>query len=140
MNRAARLILRLPKRAHITPHLRRLHWLPIGPRIDYKVILLTHKALSHMQPEFLSHLLPLSDRSGLLQHVASIGGHRISERSFRFSASRLFNPLPAELRRAVCTETFKRKLKTFLFGSAYDHLLDSLLHYVPSSDFIMSRS
>jgi len=29
MNNAARLVLRIPRRAHITPHLVSLHWLPV---------------------------------------------------------------------------------------------------------------
>ena len=33
--------------------LRKLHWLPIGAIIKYKVILLTFKALSNLAPQYL---------------------------------------------------------------------------------------
>ena len=72
MNRAARLVFGLPRREHITPHLRRLHWLPVGTRIDYKIILLAYKAQRFAQPsgptpEYLARLLPASERSARLQ-------------------------------------------------------------------------
>ena len=126
MNRAARLVFGLPRREHITPYLRRLHWLPVGPRIDYKIILLAHKAQRFAQPEYLARLLPASERSVRLQHTVSIGGHRIAERSFRYAAPRLFNKVPSSVTSTIFIETFKRRLKTFIFASAYDHCLDSL--------------
>ena len=145
MNRAARLVFGLPRREHITPYLRRLHWLPVGPRIDYKIILLAHKAQCFAQPEHLARLLPASERSVRLQHMCvgacavSIGCHRIAERSFRYAAPRLVNKVPSSVTSTIFIETFKKRLKTFIFASAYDHCLDSLLHYSPSNDFIMSR-
>ena len=139
MNRAARLIFGLPRRAHITPSLRRLHWLPIGPRIDYKVILIAYKAQRFAQPEYIARLLPASERSGRLQHAVSIGGHRFSERSFQYAAPRLFNKIPPGVTSSIFIETFKARLKTFIFTSAHDHCLDSLLHYSPCNDYIMSR-
>ena len=36
-NNAARLILRISKREHISPHLASLHWVPIDSRIKYKL-------------------------------------------------------------------------------------------------------
>ena len=140
MNRAVRLIYRLPRNAHITPHLKRLHWLPIGQRIDYKVILLTHKALRHGQPSYLTELLGHSNRRGHLPHSTAIGGHALSERSFRYAAPRLFNAIPLHVSSLTCTDTFKRNLKTVMFDYAFDYKLDSLLSYVPSSDFVMRRA
>jgi len=39
-NDAARLILGLDRRAHITPALKKLHWLPIQYRIQFKIAVL----------------------------------------------------------------------------------------------------
>ena len=39
-NTAARLVLCVPRREHITPFLRKLHWLPIECRALYKILLL----------------------------------------------------------------------------------------------------
>jgi len=39
-NDAARLILGLDRRAHITPALKKLHWLPIQYQIQFKIAVL----------------------------------------------------------------------------------------------------
>ena len=44
-NTAARIIFRLPKFCRITPSLFSLHWLPVRYRIDFKICLLTFKAI-----------------------------------------------------------------------------------------------
>ena len=44
-NAAARLVFRAPKFCHTSPFLFELHWLPIKSRIDFKVILITFKAI-----------------------------------------------------------------------------------------------
>ena len=44
-NNAARLVLCVPRRDHITPHLKTLHWLPIEARITYKIALMTYRAI-----------------------------------------------------------------------------------------------
>ena len=45
-NAAARLIRNVPYWEYITPVLHSLHWLPIKHRINYKILLLTFKALN----------------------------------------------------------------------------------------------
>ena len=45
-NPLARVITNTSKSQHITPTLKKLHWLPIKQRIDYKIYLLTYKTLS----------------------------------------------------------------------------------------------
>ena len=42
---------------HITPTLKRLHWLPVEFRIKYKICLLTFNALSGHGPLYLSEML-----------------------------------------------------------------------------------
>ncbi|KAJ8252002.1 hypothetical protein COCON_G00213140 [Conger conger] len=56
-NSAARIITRTPSIDHITPVLQQLHWLPVKSRIDFKILLLTFKALHNMAPSYLSELL-----------------------------------------------------------------------------------
>jgi len=58
-NSLARLVTNLNSRCHITPVLLELHWLPVNARIDYKVALLTYKALTTGRPTYLSELLEL---------------------------------------------------------------------------------
>ena len=42
---------------HITPVLRSLHWLPVIYTIDFKMILLTYKALNGLGPQYMSDML-----------------------------------------------------------------------------------
>jgi len=61
-NAAARVLTRSKKKDHITPILSSLHWLPIKFRINYKVLLLTYKALTGLAPVYLMDLpSPLQD-------------------------------------------------------------------------------
>ena len=56
-NNAARLILRIAKREHISPHLASLHWLPIDSRIKYKLACICYNSMSTNSPPYLSDLL-----------------------------------------------------------------------------------
>ena len=56
-NSAARVLTRTRKRAHITPILKSLHWLPVCFRFDFKIILLVFKALNGLGPSYLTNLL-----------------------------------------------------------------------------------
>ena len=57
-NAAARVIKRRSKRSHITPTLKKLHWLPVLYRIKFKVLLITYKALNGSAPQYIYNLLP----------------------------------------------------------------------------------
>ena len=56
-NSAARLVYYIPRFEHITPVLYRLHWLPVSFRIEYKVLILTYKAIHAHAPPSISCLL-----------------------------------------------------------------------------------
>ena len=56
-NCAARLVTRTRSSKHITPVLRRLHWLLVRQRITYKILLLTYKAQNGMVPKYIADLL-----------------------------------------------------------------------------------
>ena len=56
-NSAARVLTRTRRRAHITPVLRSLHWLPVCFRIDFKVLLLVFQCLNGVGPSYLVELL-----------------------------------------------------------------------------------
>ncbi len=47
---AARLITMSGKYQHISPTMKKLHWLPIRQSIEYKVLLLTYKTLNNLAP------------------------------------------------------------------------------------------
>ena len=122
-NSAARLICRLPRSAHITPALESLHWLPIEQRINYKLLLLTFKALNGYGPSYLSDLLQLYVPSRSLRSSCDSRRLRIPPfkrktsgfRAFAYQASVLWNSLPHSLRHTESVPAFKRALKTYLF-------------------------
>ncbi len=43
--------------SHLPSTMEKLHWLPIRQRIEYKVLLLTIKALNNLAPMYLNDLL-----------------------------------------------------------------------------------
>ena len=56
-NAAARVVKRTPKREHMTPVLRDLHWLPIIKRVQFKILLLVFKSLYCEAPSYVCDLL-----------------------------------------------------------------------------------
>ena len=50
-NAAARLVTGTPRFCHVTPLLFHLHWLPIGYRIKFKILLFTFKCLYGQAPD-----------------------------------------------------------------------------------------
>ena len=44
-NRAAKLVSQVGKYEHVTPLLNELHWLPIGRRITFKILMLVYKII-----------------------------------------------------------------------------------------------
>ena len=57
LNVAARIITNLGKYDHITDAMKKLHWLPIESRIQYKVLVLVHACVHNIAPPYLSSLL-----------------------------------------------------------------------------------
>jgi len=135
-NTLARVVANTRRRDHITPTLQSLHWLKVQERINYKVVSLTYNVLQTSHPSYLSRLLTLqparSTRSSqfITLYPPSVTSNRaILNRSFSYSAPRLWNSLPTYLRTpktvdTPCTNllsrsTFLSKLKTYLFTKSY---------------------
>ncbi len=56
-NAAAKVLTRTRKYDHISPVLSTLHWLPVKHCIDFKILLISYKALNGLAPQYLSELL-----------------------------------------------------------------------------------
>lgn len=56
-NSAARLLMKSNRYCHITSVLADLHWLPVEHRIQFKIMVLTYRALHGQAPEYLSEFL-----------------------------------------------------------------------------------
>ena len=130
LHAAARLVLNLRPRDHVSAALRELHWLPVAQRIDYKLCLLVHKSSCGQAPEYITNMLKAAadDPSLTTLRTAANGNYvvpstnrRLGERAFSVSAAKAWNTLPTDLKTATCsTDAFKRHLKTCLFKRAYD--------------------
>ena len=125
-NYAARLVVRCDRRDHITPVLKKLHWLPVKQRVTYKIILLTFRALNGLAPIYIIDMLHRHRPTRALRsannndlQVPSTSS-RYGDRTFAASAPRLWNALPRELKIATSLISFKRLLKTHLFRFAYE--------------------
>ena len=128
-NYAARVILRLPRSSRITTHLKSLHWLLVKVRTTYKIACLCYHCYSSTAPSFVadmmhkksshtrntrtsSHTMPLLNRPA--HSKATLG-----DRSFSFASSSVWNSIPNDVRCAPSLSSFKSRLKTYLFRSAY---------------------
>ena len=125
-NSAARLLTHTSKRAHITPVLASLHWLPVKFRIHFKILVLTFRALQGQAPPYISDLIQLRTSSRSLRST----GQRFlvaprthfktrGDRSFQAVAPRLWNSLPPSVRCLDSVTNFKTQLKTLLFKEAF---------------------
>jgi len=126
-NSLARVVTGRKRREHITPVLKDLHWLPVEQRIQYKVALVTHKVLATSQPHYLSKLVTAykPTRGGMRSEAqrrlaiptglkSSFGG-----RTFTRASESVWNDLPENIRTISTLGTFKSKLKTHYFSTAF---------------------
>ena len=125
-NSAARLITRTKKYDHITPVLQQLHWLPVTYRIQFKILLITYKALHDLAPQYISDLIKQNNTCRTLRssnkQLLSVPKTRLKsygDRSFSHSSPSLWNHLPNDIRTAPSVEIFKSRLKTHLFQRAF---------------------
>ena len=126
-NSCVRLIEKLKRYDHVSESRKKLHWLPIQARIEFKIIKLTWQCLNGMAPEYLSAKLKIktntrnlrSNNSLLLDepitNLATYG-----DICFSKVAPILWNSLPMDLRAIDSLNPFKKKLKTFLFTKFYN--------------------
>ena len=126
-NSAARLLTHTRSRDHITPVLQKLHWLPVPQRIQFKVLLLTHKALHNQAPSYLTDLLHhhtpsrslRSSDANLLSPPLRTKRRTWGDRAFSIAAPSLWNSLPKHIRDCTNLPQFKSLIKTHLFTTAF---------------------
>ena len=106
----------------------KLHWLPVRQRIIYKLNLIVFKALKGDAPDYIQPLLSLNQPPRPLRSSDKM--YKLEERrwklkskrfrSFFVSAPRYWSSLPDDIRNIhLDLKEFKKKLKTFLFKSAF---------------------
>jgi hypothetical protein len=129
-NSAARMVCRAPMRVPTTPLLRHLHWLPVEHRITFKYACICYKVMTGIAPSYLSDLVKIKvpKRSGLRSEgdtrrfePPATFPNRIKhgQRSFEHSAAIVWNALPWAIRYSPSLDTFKSRLKTYLFSQHF---------------------
>lgn len=119
----------------MSPHLKSLHWLPIRQRIDFKWYLLMFKIVKYkLPPYFNSYFVPYTspvatrrsvcDKMFLSRDIIPFDRklHKSKtqyDNCFYISGPGKWNMLPPEIRCAKTLNTFRKKLKTYLFEQAY---------------------
>ena len=127
-NAAARVLTGARRRDHITPSLASLHWLPVKYRIEFKILLMTYKALNGLAPSYLKDLIAprqtgravRSQYVNMLKVPEKIPKVKTGARAFKYQAPQLWNLLPVLVREADTLSVFKTRLKTFLYDKAYN--------------------
>ncbi|KAF7236632.1 Ectonucleotide pyrophosphatase/phosphodiesterase family member 7 [Varanus komodoensis] len=120
-NRASRLLMGTGRYVHMTPVLRQLHWLPIEVWVQFKVLVMTYKALNGLGPGYLKERLrpympahPLRSAGEALlwkPSVKEIRSTSTRRRAFSAVAPNLWNALPREVRLVPSLYVFRCKGK-----------------------------
>ena len=104
-NAAGRQITRPRKCDYITPILFHLHWLPVSEQINFKILLLTFKALHQQSPTYIQDLITRYLQSRSLQSSFMLSLNPVSfnlktygSRAFAVSTPKLWNKLPDDIR------------------------------------------
>ena len=120
-NALCRIIFRLDKMSHVTPFLKKLHWLPIQHRILFKYNLLVFKAINLSHPPYLSALIRSSSltRGNRLSISSTRPNKHIGRRDFAVAAPAEWNKLPQTVRSQQTIDGFRSQLKTYWFRLAY---------------------
>ena len=124
-NSAARLILPRPRSDSARPLLQELHWLPVACRVDFKILVLTYKAMHNEAPVYLCELVRPYQPARALHSASSnsleVKCTRTKARggSFAVAVASLWNTLPNFIKTCDTLASFKCRLKTHFFCIAY---------------------
>ena len=135
-----RLLVGAKKHDHIKHVLQdRLYWLRVPQRVQFKLCLLTFKALHGLAPPYIADLCQpvtsVGSRQRRLQSatrgdlVASSSATYFGSRAFHVVGPKAWNQVPAHLRTLETVGPFKTALKTYLHSIQW--LSQIVLHAVP---------
>ena len=113
----------------------KLQWLPIRFMLEYKLALLMFKCHKGEALKYLGELVSIDERTGISRSLRSyqedVSIYRIpftksktfADRSFGVAGPRIWNGLHIDLWQSGTVDSFKVKLKTYLFHKCYSDLL-----------------
>ena len=125
-NHRARLTFRKKRHDHVTPLLKKLHWLPVPERIVFKLATLSFRYFDGTLPPYLSCCLSPSSSSRSLRSssqklltVPRVNLKSAGARSFQYQVPLVWHSLPLKIRLCSFLSSFESKLKTYLFPIAF---------------------
>lgn len=93
--------------------LKELHWIPVGHRVEFKVLMLTYKALHDQCPRYIKDMLEIYHPARNLRSqntnqlvVPKTRTVRYGRRSFSSIAPKLWNALPISIRNSESVNIF----------------------------------
>ena len=144
-NSLARVVLQKSRYTNATPLLKSLHWLPVQQRIQFKLVVVTHKVKSTKMPTYLHCLLServptrtLRSSSRPLLDFTRIKNCTRST-SFPHLGAKHLDSLPVNIQLVCSLTVYKKRPKTFLFLAAFEKLSDHSTCSV-SSEFMAGKT
>ena len=138
---------RIPRRNHITPVLRELHWLKIHDRIIFTILLLTHKTFNNTAPEYFRDLFRFNVKSTTIRTCSSFDpcllcvppinkrcANSLFDRSFAFATPTLWNALDLDIR--ILPFDALKKVQTHLSVSTMCIYSDYCVYHYKSTDLV----
>ena len=103
----------------------KLHWLPVKQRVQYSILLQVVRAQHRLAPPYITDQLEQRATSVLLSTTNNDfyvppSRSRYGDRMFSVAGPRLWNSLPAEMKKTCYLVTFKRLLITHLLRAVYE--------------------
>ena len=143
---AASLVVMQGKFCHITPVLCQLHWPSVSFRINFRILLLTFKAIHELAPSYINNLVkikPLNSRYRLRSNDRILLWHpnfktltSLADHTFVASAPKLWNDFTSgNWNDQICWH-FKKILKDRLSSKAFHSYLGLLNTYTRLCNFI----
>ena len=139
-NSLCRVVTHSSKFSHITPELKKIHWLPVRYRVQFKIGIITYKIFNQGQPVYLRELIhPYTSSRNTrrstpkLKFVQTPTFYRRVHKSikhFSISFSHYapvhWNSFPFHVRNSPSVASFRKDLKTHLFSSSLICLISAL--------------
>ncbi len=117
------------KYSQVWPYNTSSHPVPVKLRIDFKILLLTFKALHNKAPEYISNLITVYESRCNLRSLAHYNLLLVEpkprlvsygDRAFCKAAPKLWNRLPRDIRHNKSINSFKCSPKTHLIKTAFN--------------------
>lgn len=120
--RAARIILCADFTTPSAVMFHKLDWLPVDKRLIYNKAVFVYKALNNLSPQYIADLLrPVSETHSRTLRSSVNGALAVPrsrsslfDRSFSYTAPRLWNSIPLLIRNSSTVNSFKHNVKSFL--------------------------